>query len=80
MDLVKIWQGLFYSLLMNFMKQDFELGFALFKTPAGFLVDASLIPCASFTVGGRGRCLACWHFGGFYFGGRLVSGPSFYGV
>ena len=39
---------------MNFEEQDFELGFALFKTPASFLMDASLIPCASFAVGDLG--------------------------
>ena len=37
---------------MNFVEQDFELGFPLFKTPASFLMDANLIPCASFAVGG----------------------------
>ena len=37
---------------MNFVEQDFELAFALFKIPASFLMDASLIPCASFAVGG----------------------------
>ena len=53
---------------MNFVEQDFELGFALFRTPASFLMGASLIPCASFAVGV------------FYFGGGLVIGLSFYGV
>ena len=39
---------------MNFVEQDFKLGFALFKVLASFLMDASLIPCVSFAVGGLG--------------------------
>ena len=37
---------------MNVVEQDFELGFTLFKTPASFLIDVNLIPCASFHYGG----------------------------
>ena len=33
---------------MNVVEQDFELGFALFKTPESFLINTNLIPCASF--------------------------------
>ena len=62
--LVKIQQSLLYSLIMNVVEQDFELGFTLFKTPASFLMNANLIPCASFRYGRseRYRCLACWHW------------------
>ena len=36
---------------MNFVEQDFELGFPVFKAPASFPMDANLIPFASFAVG-----------------------------
>ena len=67
---------------MNFVEQDFELGFALFKTPASFLMDASLIPCASVAVGGLGG-VGVWLAGileVFILAGGLVTGLSFYGL
>ena len=36
---------------MDVVEQDFELGFTLFKTPASFLMNTNLIPCAPFRWG-----------------------------
>ena len=49
---------------MNVVEQDSELGFTLFKTPASFLIDASLIPSTSSRYGGSERygCLGCSRF------------------
>ena len=49
---------------MNVVEQDSELGFTLFKTPASFLMDVSLIPSASSRYGGSKRygCLGYSHF------------------